>query len=444
MRHWLQDVGVVHRFDERIGLIRGQVQEIGITDQFNTRIDVVRGFVQDIRFINRIFEIFRPREVHRQLIMIAETTEAIFSRFQFQQDMTIGESIEIDIGFANLGESLMEGEYTVGIYDTRNNLLQDYPTPPVSLEPGDTKERSVKHTPDEVGTYIVGLDGKIGGRELQTHRFLYVREETEPPETITRTVTRREYVHPPEPEPPEESWDVTVPESFTISEEDGGMIPVEVENTGEAIIERVSIEIDSSENVSVEPTPKVMFGIEPESSKKFLLNVEARERELGEELIRLRLRSESLSTRWKEIDLEVYPDLTIDQLRSRVDSLHSLATSAKSEIRVSERLGLNVTGPLSKIDRSMDKIEQARRYLDGEEIEQARGEIKDAEELIDEAYRELFVIRSEVFDMEVPIVRLVYIFFIVFVGIAASMVIFYYYLKKKKNKRPKLLREMDR
>jgi hypothetical protein len=383
-------------------------------------------------------------------VSIGPDTESKVSRFGFGQFLTIGETAEIDVELMNQGSVPMNANYTVEVYNRSNVLLYRYPGPTVTLQPGEFASRTVRHAPHETGTYIVRLRARMGTTLHQTGKFLVVSDESQN-DTQTITLVRKQinWIDPPplpgddeEEETLSRSWRVDSPREVVM--QDGGrtLVPIRITNSGEASIRQVRISLSSSENITVDYSPKMMFEIPSNETKSFLVDVSARNGTLEDQELRYKLTTPHFA-RTETITFSISPTTSLRQLRQEVENLEGLMIQLRAEINATARRGTDVGKARTLALEAQGSIADARETLEAEDIRGTRQDIRTAREDIDAAFQALFEARSQPEPVKAPLVRPVYLLLVFSVLIAVILVSIYYYLREKHERRPKLLREME-
>ncbi len=390
----------------------------------------------------------------RLSVSIDGDSAAEISSFDFDQFIRIGESITISAEIANRGTVPLDGTFDIEVYDTNNTLQYTYPGPNGTLQPGTHMGREYRHTPHETGTYTLRMQAEMGGTRLQTTRHLIVLEEPEPdvdmnPDPIIIERTRVRYLPPlqpepePEPEPKTPGWTVDVPRSVELEQGGTTSIPIQIQNTGEATLRNIELVLQSPKNMALEYDPKIQFAIPANQSRTFMLTASTPEDVRGPHRITYSVSSNRLS-RSGEIEVNVVPALTAAQLRGEADRLELMLEDLTQELDDAEATGLDVTDAHERLAAAQTTVAEIYDHIDAEEFDAARNQMETARSQIGTAYQMLFKLRSEQLVVRAPLVRPLYLLLIGAVVVAVLMVGTYYYIREKRNRRPKLLRRMDK
>lgn len=379
-------------------------------------------------------------------VSVDEDTKVDIQRFDFNSFIDIGNYTTIYTEIANSGSVPVEGNFTISISNINNTLLWEYPNPTREIPPGGHYKRSTRHSPQEVGDYIVRLQARFAGEVQEVRRFLAVRDIQEPePETITRTVTitRTNTIvepAPPRPETPPPSWNVEAPNQITLEEEGSSLVPINVENTGEVTIDNVRMSLAYSSNLTVDHRPPVFFGILSNDTKTFLLDVQVKEGVLENQEIRYSLKSEELREK-NAIDIDIQPNMTVRRLENKIESIERLVSQAEAKISSYNRTGEDMSIAKERLNDTRESLNTARNSLEEKDLESAERAIGNAEKSISSVFQNIFKLRSGEVVVRAPLVKPIYI--LIFASIAASILLvsLYYYFREKHERRPKLLRE---
>lgn len=380
-------------------------------------------------------------------VSIQPEQDGEISHFSFDQVITIGNSTFVNLELTNTGSTVISGTYDLEVYDINNSLLYTYPGPTRTLQPGSFMKRTVKHTPHEVGTYIIRLRGVMGGDVLQTAKFLVVQEEPEPPDpeptVITRTRVR--YVYgpaPPEPEPPTRGWRVEAPRTIDLAQGGSTTLPIRITNTGEAVLRNVRLSVRSSRNITVAYDPKIMFGILSNETRNFMLTLTGDNTTREDQSISYTVSSDELS-REGETEVNIVPAVTIAQLRDELAKLQLLVQDAEDEMRRLEGDGVAVPEARASLEEVRVRITEANTSIEEENLREAKNRIDSARSQMGEVFQKLFKKRSEQLVVTAPLVRPVYLLMLAAILIAVVMVGGYYYIRERHEERPKLLRDLE-
>lgn len=382
-------------------------------------------------------------------LSVLESQNAEVTRFEFDQFITIGESVNVSVEMTNTGSVSAPSDFDLEVYDVNNTLLYTYPAPDRTLAPGELRNRVIRHTPHETGTYIIRLDAEIGGEIFRTAKFLSVSEEPEPPEpepiTITRTRVETEFADAPEPpepsEPPTPRWNVEAPQQATVGEGRSTVIPIRIANTGEAVLTNIRLAVTNSNNLTVEANPKIIFRLLPEETKSFVLDVAAANRTLTDQTVGYRVSSSTGLGGSGEITVDVVPFLTMRQLSQQIEDLESVIVEAAAELRTARQEGLDVEQAAARLDEARQSLDAARDSIGEQEIQDTRENLDATRQSLDRFYSRLFQARGESLEVRADLIRPAYVVIAVAVLAAALLIGVYYYLREKQTQRPKLLRE---
>lgn len=384
-------------------------------------------------------------------VSVSATTEAEVSRFHFDRTLVLGNTSEIEVEIANTGSTAVKPvNFTVRVFDVNNSLLYTYPSKRVTLQPGTFFKRTVRHTPHRTGTFIIRMEARIGDDTVRTADFLFVQEPFEPPPPEPAVIVRKRVRILPAPEqeaptePPERrSWRIDAPQEVRLSQGGNASVSLRITNTGNTAINNVRLATRSTDNVTIDFTPKILFTIPPGESSSFLLRIgTTKQAMLTRTDISYVLRSEQLSERGS-FTADISPILTLQQLRQRADNIDILITDARTEIETAERRGMNLTGAHASLRQAENAVQEARTAIKEEQVSDAGQALERADNQVQEAYQQLFEARSEQLAVRAPLVNPSYILIVFAIIIVIILVGIYYYMKAEAEKRPKLLRRLE-
>lgn len=361
-------------------------------------------------------------------------------------DIFLGNSTFIGVELTNTGTDPINATYTVRVYNENFTLLYTYPGPKKELAPGAFMARRIKHTPHETGQYIIELEADVGPETAQTAQFLDVDPVPvpPPPERITRVRKQLKWVQPaPLPTPHlVKAWNVSAPRNATIEQGGSTIIPIRIHNTGNATLTNVRIGLQHSGNLSLEFTPKIMFTIEPNTTRTFALEASVGNDTIGQQRIRYRISSAELSEKGT-IPVTVVPTLTRRQLLDKIAALEAVLRELTVEMRLEQRQGADISQVNASVTRARQALREARTAVEAGNLREGRDRIEDAHRAIREAFQSLFKLQSEQFLLEAPLAQPLLVLILIAVVVAVLMVGAYYYFRERELERPKLLRDME-
>ncbi len=381
-------------------------------------------------------------------VSIENSTTLEVSRLAFDDVITRGETTSISVELTNAGSNTLEAvNFTVEVFP-ENGTVWSYPSREASLPPGTFFSQEFNHTPQEAGLHTVRLRIRLDDRTALTVAPLRVRERPEDfPAAQNGTVTLvrkilkfEEAPEEPEPAPPSRSWEVDAPSEVTVPEGGSATTAISVTNTGDATLRNVRLLLNLPENVTADYSPKILFQLRPDTTKNFMLSLDATNGSTGTHQVAFTASSDQLS-RDGSIDITVQPTATIKQLQQETRSIRLMMADAQAQKRVAAERGFDVEPIDEALNRSERSLSEASEALQRENVRQAEESIGAARSAIEQAYTELFHIRESRVSVRAPVINPVYVLLVVSVLAGIVLVAGYYYLRKRQTERPALLRE---
>ncbi|MDY6777770.1 MAG: CARDB domain-containing protein [Candidatus Nanohaloarchaea archaeon] len=365
--------------------------------------------------------------------------------FDFDQIEILGNTTNITVKLANTGVVPVRSKFRVEVYNINSTRVYTYYQPEEVIQPGENRTEYITHVAHRNGTFFLRLRAVIHGEVLLDALTLRVFPEPEQPDLPPVTIIRRKVVFQ-RPDVQEEEfkirrWRINAPRRVTIEENGTITFPLTIRSTGEGTVENVMLRASATGNLTVEHSPNILFNIPPNETRNFIMKLHA---DVGqrEGLINYQLNARRLSAQGT-IGVEITPDVTVEQLRNRLEDLRFLLERARAEIRAAEQAGLNVSQARDRLQDARAELRDAEAALNRSSIPATKVAINDAQQAVSASFSALYEARSRRVQQDLTPVDPMYLLGVVALVGGSLLVGWYYRLKHRFNRRPKLLREAE-